>query len=146
MGRPVGSGERFRVRRGAAWSSWTTASAWAVSAALGAAGLLAMAAGLVDLLGDGDDSGDESFNALVREADEEAAAAAAAAAAQNPDVHTVDDLLGWEIGVPKLTDENLAELESSNSNANTNNNNLGGGRRKTRRKQRRRKRRRSRKK
>ena len=29
---------------------------WAVSAALGAVGLLAMAGGLVDLLGDGDDT------------------------------------------------------------------------------------------
>ena len=56
MSRPVGFGERFSVRRGGPWSSWATATVWAVAAGLGAAGLLAVAAGLVDLLGDGDDT------------------------------------------------------------------------------------------
>ena len=56
MSRPVGSGERSLIHHGATWTSWATASIWAVSAAIGAAGLLAMAAGLVDLFGDGDDT------------------------------------------------------------------------------------------
>ena len=56
MSRPIGSGERSRFYRGAPWPSWAAATVWAVSAAVGAAGLLAMAAGLVDLLGNGDDT------------------------------------------------------------------------------------------
>ena len=56
MSRPVGSGERSRARRGTAWPSWAAATTWAISVALGAAGLLAVAAGLVDLLGAGDDT------------------------------------------------------------------------------------------
>ena len=56
MSRPLGSGERSRFHRGVPWPSWGAATVWAVSVAVGAAGLLAMAAGLVDLLGDGDDT------------------------------------------------------------------------------------------
>ncbi len=56
MSRPVGSGERSPARRAAAWPSWAAASAWATAAAAGGAGLLAVAAGLVDLLGSGDDT------------------------------------------------------------------------------------------
>ena len=54
MSRPVGSGERSSSYDGAPWASWAAATAWAGAAAIGAVGLLAMAAGLVDLLGDGD--------------------------------------------------------------------------------------------
>jgi len=95
---------------------------------------------LEDFLQQGDSSdgdNDVSFDALVTAADEEAAAAA-----QNPDVHTVDNLLAQPVGQPVMDDEEAAAaLAALNAN-----NNLEGGRRKTRRKQRRRKRRRSRKK
>ena len=53
MNRPADAGVRAVAGRGATWPSRAAATAWAVSVALGAAGLLAVASGLVDLLGDG---------------------------------------------------------------------------------------------
>ncbi|MDG2427168.1 MAG: potassium transporter TrkG [Acidimicrobiales bacterium] len=54
MSRPMWSGKRSEFRRSVLWPSWAAAVVWAVSVALGAAGLLAIASGVVDLLGAGD--------------------------------------------------------------------------------------------
>jgi len=56
MNRPVRSEPRPRSGGGAPWPSWAAATAWSIAAALGATFLLAVTAGLVDLLGDGDDT------------------------------------------------------------------------------------------
>ena len=56
MNRPVESGHWPRTGRGASWPSWAAATAWSIAVALGATGLLAVTAGLVDLLGNGDDT------------------------------------------------------------------------------------------
>ena len=55
MNRPVRSEPRPRSGGGAPWPSWVAATAWSSAAALGATFLLAVTAGLVDLLGDGDE-------------------------------------------------------------------------------------------
>ena len=56
MNRPVESGHWPRTGRGASWPSWAATTAWSIAVALGATGLLAVTAGLVDLLGNGDDT------------------------------------------------------------------------------------------
>ncbi|HJM71969.1 MAG TPA: hypothetical protein QF651_00320, partial [Acidimicrobiales bacterium] len=52
----MGSDIRPRSGERAPWPSWAAAAAWSIAAALGATFLLAVTAGLIDLLGDGDDT------------------------------------------------------------------------------------------
>ncbi len=49
-------GARPELYRGRPWPSWAATTVWAVAGATGGAGLLAVIAGLVDLLGAGDDT------------------------------------------------------------------------------------------
>ncbi len=56
MNRPVGAGYGSRPGARSPWPSWAAATGWSVAVAVGSAGLLAMVAGLVDLLGPGDDT------------------------------------------------------------------------------------------